>query len=231
MKTPDIMTIAELAQYLRLARATVSELAEKGNIPGKKLEGHWRFHRAAVDRWLASSAEGHHGEYRSETIEAGFVDIESFDVVEHAELVGPWDVRLNQLSSGNFHSTLRAVTTPGMMIYEERWRRKAVVSGGTPEGYVMLGTNVAWRRSRIDWCGETVNDRHFACAMPGSEIDFKTPDRSHDVVVLVKPEILATAIGSQAVELLVGVCQESCRLKFKVMPPFFPQFQIVYFPG
>jgi hypothetical protein len=28
-----------------------------------------------------------------------------------------------------------------------------------------------------------------------------------------------------------GVFQESCRLKFKVMPPFFPQFQIVSFPG
>lgn len=28
-----------------------------------------------------------------------------------------------------------------------------------------------------------------------------------------------------------GVCQESCRLKFKVMPPFFPRFQIVSFPG
>ena len=28
-----------------------------------------------------------------------------------------------------------------------------------------------------------------------------------------------------------GGCQESCRLEFKVMPPFFPQFQIVSFPG
>ncbi len=32
-------------------------------------------------------------------------------------------------------------------------------------------------------------------------------------------------------KLYSGVCQESCRLKFKVMPPFFPQFQIVSFPG
>jgi hypothetical protein len=28
-----------------------------------------------------------------------------------------------------------------------------------------------------------------------------------------------------------GVFQESCRLKFKVMPPFSPQFQVVSFPG
>ena len=35
----------------------------------------------------------------------------------------------------------------------------------------------------------------------------------------------------QAAGLGIGGCQESCRLKFKVMPPFFPQFQIVSFPG
>ncbi len=29
----------------------------------------------------------------------------------------------------------------------------------------------------------------------------------------------------------IGVCQESCRLKLKVMPPLFPQFQIASFPG
>jgi AraC family ethanolamine operon transcriptional activator len=133
---------------------------------------------------------------------AQFSSHESFDISEHAEMVGKFDVRLNQISSGKFHGKVDCVKTPGMMIYEEHWRRKAEVCGVTPEGYITLGTNVAWRRSEIQWCGTAVDHRRFACGKQGSDVDFIMPDRCHDVVLLVKPDILASALSQQAFDLL-----------------------------
>ena len=49
---PDVLTIAELAQWLQVGEDAVAELAEKGELPGRKLGGDWRFAREAVLAWL-----------------------------------------------------------------------------------------------------------------------------------------------------------------------------------
>lgn len=49
---PQIMTIDEVATYLRVSERTVSDWASKGQIPGGKLGTAWRFKREDVDRWL-----------------------------------------------------------------------------------------------------------------------------------------------------------------------------------
>jgi len=51
------MTIAEVAEYLRIPRASVYELAQRGRIPCQKVERHWRFRREATDRWLDPASE------------------------------------------------------------------------------------------------------------------------------------------------------------------------------
>jgi excisionase family DNA binding protein len=51
---PDILTLEETSEYLRLPVETVLNQALKGNIPGQKIEDHWRFLRAAIDDWLRS---------------------------------------------------------------------------------------------------------------------------------------------------------------------------------
>ena len=52
--TPDeVMTVKEVADYLRLAESTVYRLVKKGSLPGRKLGGNWRFSRRGIDRWLA----------------------------------------------------------------------------------------------------------------------------------------------------------------------------------
>ena len=47
-----ILTLNELAAYLRLARSTTYKLAQEGKIPGHKVGRHWRFRKDAIDRWL-----------------------------------------------------------------------------------------------------------------------------------------------------------------------------------
>ena len=51
---PDILTLEEASEYLRLPVETVLNQALKGNIPGRKIEDDWRFLKAAIDDWLRS---------------------------------------------------------------------------------------------------------------------------------------------------------------------------------
>ena len=49
---PEIMTIPEAAQYLRISMSSLYKLAQEGRVPCQKVGRHWRFRRKAIDRWL-----------------------------------------------------------------------------------------------------------------------------------------------------------------------------------
>lgn len=63
MTDPDseILTLDEVAAYLEAGKRTVYRLAQKGEIPGFKLGGTWRFRRTELDRWIARRI-GTHGQ-------------------------------------------------------------------------------------------------------------------------------------------------------------------------
>ena len=48
----DIMTIKEVAEYLKLTEKTAYRLAAEGKIPGFKVGGAWRFRCAEIDEWI-----------------------------------------------------------------------------------------------------------------------------------------------------------------------------------
>jgi excisionase family DNA binding protein len=51
----EILTLDEVAVYLKAGKRTVYRLAQKGEIPAFKLGGTWRFRRSELDRWIADS--------------------------------------------------------------------------------------------------------------------------------------------------------------------------------
>jgi len=53
----EVMSVRELADFLRLSVHTVYRLAEQGKLPGRKVGKHWRFHRDAIVAWLATYRE------------------------------------------------------------------------------------------------------------------------------------------------------------------------------
>jgi PTS system nitrogen regulatory IIA component len=53
--THDIMTVHEVANYLRLCEATIYQMARTGRIPVYHMGRVWRFKRADIDTWLNSS--------------------------------------------------------------------------------------------------------------------------------------------------------------------------------
>jgi len=48
----EILTVKEMAQFLKMNERTVLKMAQAGAIPAAKIGGQWRFKRALVDRWL-----------------------------------------------------------------------------------------------------------------------------------------------------------------------------------
>ena len=50
---PEVLTVADLASWLQVDENAVAELAEAGELPGRRLGGEWRFARDAVLDWLA----------------------------------------------------------------------------------------------------------------------------------------------------------------------------------
>lgn len=50
----DVLTLDEVADYLRLPRETVERQATKGQLPARRIEDTWRFLKSAVDDWLRS---------------------------------------------------------------------------------------------------------------------------------------------------------------------------------
>ena len=48
----DIMTIREVADYLKLTEKTAYRLVAEGKIPGFKVGGSWRFRRTEIEGWI-----------------------------------------------------------------------------------------------------------------------------------------------------------------------------------
>ena len=50
----EILTLDEVAVFLKLGKKTAYRLAQQGQLPGFKLGGSWRFRRAELDTWIAT---------------------------------------------------------------------------------------------------------------------------------------------------------------------------------
>ncbi len=48
----DILTIEEVARYLRVSERTVYDWAQKGEIPSGKIGTVWRFKKSDIERWV-----------------------------------------------------------------------------------------------------------------------------------------------------------------------------------
>ena len=51
----DILTIEEVAKYLRVSERTVYDWAQKGEIPSGKIGTVWRFKKSEIETWVNSS--------------------------------------------------------------------------------------------------------------------------------------------------------------------------------
>lgn len=50
----EILTLEDVAAYLKAGKRTVYRLAAEGRLPAFKLGGTWRFRRSDLDEWIAA---------------------------------------------------------------------------------------------------------------------------------------------------------------------------------
>lgn len=51
-KIEDIMTLEDVAKYLKLKPQTIYTWAQNGKIPAAKLGKEWRFKRSVINKWF-----------------------------------------------------------------------------------------------------------------------------------------------------------------------------------
>ncbi len=53
----EMLTIDEVAAYLKLKPQTIYKWAQKGKIPGAKFGKEWRFRRSTIEDWIDQQIE------------------------------------------------------------------------------------------------------------------------------------------------------------------------------
>jgi len=48
------LTVRDLALMLNVDEKTIYRLAQRGDVPGFKVSGAWRFQRSVIDAWILS---------------------------------------------------------------------------------------------------------------------------------------------------------------------------------
>lgn len=55
---PKVLTVNELAEYLRVHRSTIYRLLKKGQLPGFRIGSDWRFNVEVIDEWRLRQGAG-----------------------------------------------------------------------------------------------------------------------------------------------------------------------------
>ena len=53
-----VMTVEELAGYLKMKTVTIYKHAQEGKIPAFKVGSKWRFKKETIDRWIEEQEKG-----------------------------------------------------------------------------------------------------------------------------------------------------------------------------
>ncbi len=105
MDINDILTLQELADYLKIAPKTVSRMIQRGEIPCIKLAGQWRFRKSVIDAWLNSKMT-----FSEEHQFASLMDVDS-NAIQISRLITP-EMIIMDLKTKSIEDTLIALTQP-----------------------------------------------------------------------------------------------------------------------
>lgn len=106
---------------------------------------------------------------------AGRIEIQDID--RYQLTVPPWEVRLRQLSHGQFCASVDYIVVNDILLYREHWSHTVLATGATPAGYFVFGgaaspgTLGSWT-----WTGACIGEN--SCVITMSEpktanVDFK----------------------------------------------------------
>jgi len=101
---PGIMTVSEVAEFMRVSRETVYRLATRGELPGRKIGRIWRFQKVAIQKYLGGEADSEHTGRTGRGRESG--DVPSDDVDPSNEQPCPGEPTERTPGLGNPRATI-----------------------------------------------------------------------------------------------------------------------------
>lgn len=54
---PEILTVKEVAKYLKMKPVTIYKLSKEGKIPAFRVASYWRFKKDLIDKWLIEESK------------------------------------------------------------------------------------------------------------------------------------------------------------------------------
>jgi len=124
------------------------------------------------------------------------------DIEELEASVFPWQLGMQQVSTGTMDARIRLGQVGGILVTREHWSRKVTAVGATPPGCLALA-GLGSRRT-FKWCGHEIDSRHLVCGLDSAEVDFATPRSADHWVVLIPQELMMNYLGEEAVAALRG---------------------------
>lgn len=138
----DVLTLKQLAQHLQVSERTVFRLLERGELPGFKVGGHWRFRRGVVDYWL-DLRMGRMGAEELLDLDldpgAPFLPLSDALAPENALLVIPPGSRRQVIEAFIGSVTLPASVDPDEVLGRV-WAREELSSTALTDGVALLHT-------------------------------------------------------------------------------------------
>jgi AraC family ethanolamine operon transcriptional activator len=123
------------------------------------------------------------------------------DIEELNFSVWPWDLRMQQMSRGDFRADLDFAQVNGILLTQERWSRRVFATGATPAGYFAVAG--VCTEKLIKYAGVQIGCANIMTGVDGTDIEFATPDGSEHWVMLVPIPLFVAQLGDQlAAELL-----------------------------
>jgi excisionase family DNA binding protein len=76
---PDILTLQEAAEFLRVPPLTMQRQVKAGRVPGRRIGKEWRFSRTVLIEWMASGPDRHDLERYNRRVDADDEDSDQAD--------------------------------------------------------------------------------------------------------------------------------------------------------
>ena len=104
-KNDELLTLNEVAAYLKVAEKTIHRMVKKGEIPCFKVASQWRFKKSGIDEWLRSKMQTAPSDELTALLE------DSPEMVPFSRLTSP-EMILENIKPGNKEEILRQLIQP-----------------------------------------------------------------------------------------------------------------------
>lgn len=131
---------------------------------------------------------------------ATFVTKSSYDLDHYRAQPGNWNVQADQLGKGTFSSQIRSLQYQDLVVYDNKWGAASLIRGESPDDWIMFGGVIGPECAQVSWCGQVASDQLYACTPERQAIEFTLAQDAHDIVILIKLDLLAQVAGDAALE-------------------------------